>query len=52
MVGSVRGSTGPGGSGLFPPPGASETDGETFDDVTDDFGEYDEWDYNEILATV
>jgi hypothetical protein len=39
-------------AGYFPATGASETDGETYDDVTDDFGEFDEWNYAEILSTL
>jgi hypothetical protein len=49
---SVGGASLPGTAGYFPGPGASETDGETYDDVTDDFGEFDEWDYAEMLATL
>lgn len=51
-IGTSRGSVGGGSmTGGFYPPGPSETDGET-DNFTDDFGEYDDWDYSEILATV
>jgi hypothetical protein len=54
MVGgtNARGSVGGGSvSGVLFPPGPSETDGET-DNFTDDFGEHDEWDYSELLATL
>jgi hypothetical protein len=51
-TGNPRGSTTGSGAGGFFPPGASETDGETYDDVTDDFGEFDEWDYGEIISNM
>lgn len=40
------------GSGAYMPPGPSETDGETLDNFTDDFGEFDEWNYQEMLENV
>jgi hypothetical protein len=53
MVGASNlGSSGGSVGGGYFPPGASETDGETYDDVTDDFGEFDEWDYSEMLSNV
>lgn len=50
MRGSIGGSSVNGG--FIPQSVNSETDGETFEDGTDDFGEFDEWDYTEIFSTL
>ncbi len=47
--GSISGGSITGG--LPPQSGAPETDGDT-DNFTDDFADYDEWDYQEMLAAV
>lgn len=44
-------STGIGGAFYAAGASASETDGDTFDGDAD-FDEYEDWDYNEILANV
>jgi hypothetical protein len=49
---SVGGTSLPATASYFPGTGASETDGETYDDATDDFGEFDDWDYAEMLANL
>lgn len=43
--GSVVGSFGPNAA-------PSETDAETFDDGTEDFGDYEDWKYSEIMSTL
>lgn len=51
MTGGLGSATGGSGLGIYGPSGASETDGETFDDGTD-FDDFDDWDYHLLLNSM